>query len=48
VVSTDFIAQRANKRNTIWLIVILIGLAGILGYLLGLVFDVYSRLTASS
>ncbi len=42
VVSTDFIAaQRANKRNTIWLIVILIGLAGALGYLLGLVFDVY-------
>jgi heat shock protein HtpX len=42
VVSTDFIAaQRANKRNTIWLIVILIGLAGILGYLLGLFFDVY-------
>ena len=42
VVSTDFIAaQRANKRNTIWLMVILIGLAGILGYLLGLVFDVY-------
>ncbi|MFM9842276.1 MAG: M48 family metallopeptidase [Dongiaceae bacterium] len=42
VVSTDFIAaQRANRRNTIWLIVILIGLAGTLGYLLGLVFDVY-------
>ena len=42
VVSTDFIAaQRANKRNTIWLIVILLGLAGMLGYLLGLVFDVY-------
>ncbi len=42
VVSTDFIAaQKANKRNTSWLIVILIGLAGTLGYLLGLVFDVY-------
>src|SRR5262245_10422470 len=42
VVSTDFIAaQRANRRNTIILIVVLIGLAGILGYLLGLVIDVY-------
>ena len=34
-------AQRANRRNTIWLIVILIALAGTLGYLIGLVFDVY-------
>jgi len=42
VVGTDFIAaQRANRRNTILLIVILIGLAGLLGYLLGLVIDVY-------
>ena len=42
VVSTDFIAaQRANRRNTIVLIIVLIGLAGILGYLLGLVIDVY-------
>ncbi|HEY7688788.1 MAG TPA: M48 family metallopeptidase [Dongiaceae bacterium] len=42
VLSTDFVAaQRANRRNTIWLIVILIALAGTLGYLIGLVFDVY-------
>jgi len=42
VVGTDFIAaQRANRRNTIVLIIVLIGLAGILGYLLGLVIDVY-------
>ena len=42
VVSTDFIAaQRANRRNTIVLIIVLMGLAGILGYLLGLVIDVY-------
>src|SRR5262245_36473061 len=42
VVSTDFLAaQRANRRNTIVLIIVLIGLAGILGYLLGLVIDVY-------
>lgn len=42
VVSTDFVAaQRANRRNTILLIVILIGLAGSFGYLLGLVIDIY-------
>src|SRR5262245_33107109 len=42
VISTDFVAaQRANRRNTIILIVVLVSLAGILGYLLGLVIDVY-------
>jgi heat shock protein HtpX len=42
VLKTDFVAaQRANKRNTLILIVVLIALAGSLGYLLGLVFDTY-------
>jgi heat shock protein HtpX len=42
VVGTDFVAaQRANRRNTLLLILILIALGGTLGYLIGLVIDVY-------
>ena len=40
--ATDFLAaQRANRRNTIWLILILLALGGGFGYLLGLVADAY-------
>jgi heat shock protein HtpX len=41
--ATDFLAaQRANRRNTIWLILILLALGGSFGYLLGLAADAYS------
>lgn len=40
--STDFLAaQRANRRNTIWLILILLLLGGGLGYVLGWAVDTY-------
>jgi len=40
--ATDFLAaQRANRRNTRWLILILLALGGSFGYLLGLVIDAY-------
>ncbi len=41
--ATDFLAaQRVNRRNTIWLVLILLALGGGFGYLLGLVADAYA------
>ncbi len=41
--ATDFLAaQRANRRNTIWLILVLLALGGGFGYLIGAVIDAYS------
>ena len=43
VKATDFLAaQRANRRNTVWLIAILLILGAILGYLLGAIFEAYA------
>ncbi len=40
--ATDFLAaQRANRRNTRWLILILLALGGSFGYVLGLAVDAY-------
>jgi heat shock protein HtpX len=41
--ATDFLAaQRANRRNTRWLILILLALGGSFGYVLGLFIDAYA------
>lgn len=46
--STDFLAaQRANRCNTVWLILILLALGGGFGYLLGLVGEAYGGDAAS-
>lgn len=39
--STDFYAaQKENRRNTIWLIAVVLAIGAVLGYLIGLLFDV--------
>jgi len=49
VKATDFLAaQRANRRNTVWLIAILLVLGAILGYLLGAIFEAYSGSAVST
>jgi heat shock protein HtpX len=41
---TDFLsAQRANHRNTVWLIVILLTIGAVMGYLLGWTGEAFSR-----
>jgi heat shock protein HtpX len=41
--ATDFLAaQRANRRNTFWLVLILLVLGAVLGYLVGAVIDAYA------
>ncbi|MGH6960732.1 MAG: hypothetical protein ACREE7_09630 [Dongiaceae bacterium] len=42
--NTDFLAaQRANQRNTVWLIAILLTIGALMGYLLGWAGEAYSR-----